>query len=1312
MEEKVYRTKIDLRVLGDEIKFVFFMSGNVNSRTPSEVISKRASFNFIYDTSYPVDVIVEIKSGVQRTFLYFDEKILKYNNINKFIGLKPTPIILEVFTNSKGNLGFEKINNSMTGAFLSHKNYFSNSPNSGAIEPFGKIIGGKAHALQMIIPGVIFRRNTIHNLSFDMDIFIEKCGQYVHSLDFKVNLDNDKIIKGDIITIEPVKQITTPPQTIKLETTYLTLHSKDLSDREVIYDYKKQLTPQNCLPETLDLISSRVYAVKNPLTPNVNLNDVNLPTNNLIQIPYNISRFVENNEVKESRKVFKNGKYVYPLNWASELQNNELFSEADKCYSLKFSTKTQLKAFEEKLKTQQIGSIENYPTINSQGQIQNIPRTYSRISQWVNRSSLNTFTDVRFTYTVDGDINTITVCPSKECVVGPTKIGSEQGLYTAGNEYLLPSGEEYIGFYHVHPEKGAMVGAKHTTELHDVLTPLYTIAPISANTVTDFCFTTYDKKDETELYTGFTATTADPNITNKTYDLHLSGASFSANTIVPISNIERQTKMKLIGDTTLEYRPYTFSEAYGRNNGTLIFNESDVDNYLTYSALTSGIYRFTYKGYLNIKYTDSQWCEYLEKAYPSGFTGSYPGNDYEIKRLINTSIIQAGDGEKEVVATDTDFKFNAGEKYRDCTSGREKYICGDAPDNTGILNFNFTASIIQGSSTGGTGTTLSEFKVVRSRKTDGFANDYLTLDVDKNDLTTSGMNSCILSSMTSSTIFHKQIPITLDTGLINLISGQTIQLKYETDWNSTSKGGFYYLSGGATAIDINLGHRLDTSGNTLESPYYRGIKASNGVSSKKLFFDSTKKSLPFELKVGDTTKTIELDGTLYLSDSECGNIRIPFVDNNTFGDLNFVDSTAPDGKLVWDISTEKPTNNWQRMIENNTIKDYMLSDKSNSQMTHMKENGLFSFYLPTYNSYEYGAKCDFNFPQLSQSYIIVNNFKNYYGNTLLHYIVVTPDCGFYKPCSGTKVGTTYDIIHKTTPADWKLVNLNRKLNIKGKDVNIVSAFSHYNPEPEVLSNSTKCKYYCQCGQELSKALKLDPIYGITNIFHDLETKECDDCLKNAQEYCFSLNNKCTAHLVGDCANDNIYVGQVINNLRPTTFNTPVTTTLFGGSDVSSGGGYPAGPSGQPGIVTGGGDPRGGDPRGGDPRGGDPRGGDPRGGDPRGGTLDTGVFVLGDRPTNIVRYGCKEGLCFEDPDGAYTSFEECVARCSPPPPPPSGDGPVKPATDTEDEKTDVKDKYDDEIKEISDVGKKGLCSVGYYWCESVGKCISEKEPCKG
>ena len=103
------------------------------------------------------------------------------------------------------------------------------------------------------------------------------------------------------------------------------------------------------------------------------------------------------------------------------------------------------------------------------------------------------------------------------------------------------------------------------------LTPLYTIAPISANTVTDFCFSTYNKKDDSELYTGFTATTGDANIPNKTYDLHLSAASFSAHTIIPISNIETLKTMKLIDDTTLQYRPYTFSSAYGRNGGTLNF---------------------------------------------------------------------------------------------------------------------------------------------------------------------------------------------------------------------------------------------------------------------------------------------------------------------------------------------------------------------------------------------------------------------------------------------------------------------------------------------------------------------------------------------------------------------------------------------------------------------------------------------------------------------------------------------------------------------------------------------------------------------
>ena len=45
-------------------------------------------------------------------------------------------------------------------------------------------------------------------------------------------------------------------------------------------------------------------------------------------------------------------------------------------------------------------------------------------------------------------------------------------LYTSGGEYVLPTGEEYIGEYHTHPSMGAMVGPVHTDEPHDRLTPI------------------------------------------------------------------------------------------------------------------------------------------------------------------------------------------------------------------------------------------------------------------------------------------------------------------------------------------------------------------------------------------------------------------------------------------------------------------------------------------------------------------------------------------------------------------------------------------------------------------------------------------------------------------------------------------------------------------------------------------------------------------------------------------------------------------------------------------------------------------------
>ena len=49
---------------------------------------------------------------------------------------------------------------------------------------------------------------------------------------------------------------------------------------------------------------------------------------------------------------------------------------------------------------------------------------------------------------------------------------TRENLYTAGNEFMLPDGEVYVGSYHVHVSRGAMVGRSHSAEPHPRLTPM------------------------------------------------------------------------------------------------------------------------------------------------------------------------------------------------------------------------------------------------------------------------------------------------------------------------------------------------------------------------------------------------------------------------------------------------------------------------------------------------------------------------------------------------------------------------------------------------------------------------------------------------------------------------------------------------------------------------------------------------------------------------------------------------------------------------------------------------------------------------
>lgn len=1193
MDNKIYRSKVDFKVLTKEIRFNFLVSGVVNHSPDSNLepitYTKTRCLELHYDTTYLVDTVIqEDNVGTQRMFLMFDAEGIKTNSYLPLFTTPKTPIILEVFKSRKGVFGFEGVKGIRFGAFLSHPNYFSTTivdqtRSIGALGPLKTPTVGKNHTIQMILPGTRLVEKAKH-LTFDMDIYMETGGQYTTSLGFKINLQKEVNLEGNIIGMVVPRQIINEPKNITLETTYIRLNQSDLSSREVLYDYKKQLIPQNFNAEALELIDSNVFTIVNNIVAITNLSAFDLSPKNIIELPYNISRNIIGGKVQKSKKMLHKGKEIYPLNWVNELRENEVFSTANKCMKLKFTSKAQVESFTDKLKQQQIGKIEQYPTINTQGTLSLVDRNYSKLSQWIERSNLHIFNDVTFSYESDGDLSSILVCPNKRVRVNEKNISKADCLYTAGEEYLLPSGTKYAGDFHVTARSQAITGKDGVAPNQQLLTQLYQYAPIEKNSSTDFFFTTYSDKPN-EVYTAVTATTS-PYEENKTYDLHLSATSFSASaTTIPISNIQRENTLPLIDDVSKDYAPYAFPNVYIKNGGNLTLNTDTPNNYLSYSAKTDGIFRFTYKSYLQISYTDEKWCYYLNRAYPESM-GNYPSTNYEVKRLINTSIIQAGKDETNTVVQDTGFKYHPGYRYK------EGDTVSDVPNNTGILDFEFTVSIVKTDASGNNQTVLTEFKVLRAEE-DGDAQDYLTLDVTKNDKFIKAGNSCILSGASASTIFTKQIPVSVDTGFINLLSGDSITLLYNSNWTTTTKGGYYGLAA-TTNLDINLGHELDIEGNKLTAPWFRGIKSSDTLISKNLFFDSGKLSKPFNMKVGNTMRPTTLAGVLYISDKDCGNIEVPTVNSKTFRTLNFVDSSAPHNRLIWDETPNKPTNTWQSLIENNTIKDYTLNNSN--KLTAMKTNGVFCFYLPTYNN-DYGPNCDYKFPQLSQSYIVQNKFRNFFGGVLEHYIVVTPECGFYKPCSGTKLLSAYDIIHKTKPEDWKISNIDKKIIINGREVSVISDTSHSNPEPTRLPNQIGCEYYCQCSQRVSEDLELDTIFSTSNIFKDLTIEKCGDCIKKAKSYCKSLHSSCGPVIIGNCKQESSY-WDLSSEEEISTLKTKDGKISYKGlikTNIVSPNGEPPEPP-EPGKPT--------------------------------------------------LYSCFNGECFTSDDGIYSSLDVCRAACTP------------------------------------------------------------------
>ena len=1258
---KIYKTRVDLRALSNEISVVFYVSGTIPAQRKS--MTKELWLKLDIDLDTPVDMISFGEGDKKRVFLNFKGEGITSQTSISGVGSFHGNLNIELFKNTMGVYGFESIVGKDYGALLSHRNYYRVNNNntkteSGAIKKVS--VTGK-HQILMLMPSL--RNFVTTDLTFDMDIISGYGGQYTKTLGFRTNNAEDVVMKGVVSGISVPKSITTTKKDVKFTTSYINMDSSSISNGVILYDYKKELKSQGIEPETLELTNSNVYVIENGMNFNVDLSEFKLGEVKKIQIPYNISRVVEDGKIESSQKVLHKGKYKYQVDWTSEIRDNEIFSKAGKCMSFKFGTKSQLIAFAEKLKTQQIGNIETYPTYIN-GESAQVKRYYTNISQWVERASLNQFNDVRFTYSIDGLIDTILICPTKKAIVGIETLGRQKYLKTVGGELTL-NGADYIGSYHIGYKSKVMSGAEPSNDSKELVTK-YNTAPISEFSDTDFCFTNYGVKGG--VYTGFTSGDS------YSYDVVISGNTYSAGTtVLPVSSIECGKKLPLIDDITQKYKAHAYSNVYGKN---LTINESSSD-YMVYSANTNGIYRFTYKGYLNVSYTDTKWCEYINTTYPTSLVGVYPENDYEMKRLINTSIIKAGTGETKTAVVDTD----------------NLYYPGDRASNiNGIKSFNFKVKLVKTSNS--VVTTIKEYKVLRC-SSDGLADEYLTINTTNMDKTSKGFGSCLSATTSATTIFDFETKVSVDSGFVNVLSGDTMKLVYETDWETTSK------QSGATNINVSLGHKF-VDGVMVETPWYRAIKASSKTIKKELFFNQTTESKPFRMVSGDTFKEVRMGGALYITDNGCATIEVPDLDAVGFRNLSFVDTSSSNNTLIWDIKSDKPTNNWQRLIEDNGIKDYTIVK---SDMCSIND-GTLTFNIPQYND-KYGVTCDYTFPQTNHSYVIVNDFNNAFGKSFRHHIVVTPECGVYIPCTTEELVSSYDILYKTSPDNRKVTSTNKGIMIDGKLITIINPHNNNSNVIDRDSGGVKCEYYCSCGQDNAERLGIDPIYGVTKVVIDKSPKNCDDCTKSAIKYCNSVSSGCRVVMVEKCESHNNIVGDIISGrvidtqvlpkvglvTDKTTINTTSTVDYFNYSCVRGAcvrgdvGAYSSLELCQrlcvgvtetfknkylcttSGCVS-----------------------------HKSGTYNSltecnvacaqvGFILDSEKRDEEIKstnkYSCKEGLCFVDNlYGIYSSLEKCVIKC---------EGTAK----------EVSKKVVEDVE---------VCKEKYYWCDTVKECIPYDKEC--
>jgi hypothetical protein len=984
--------------------------------------------------------------------------------------------------------------------------------------------------------------------------------------------------------VEPKIPSVVPPS----QTFYVSLKQKEIEKGKVDFNYNTYIPGFR----QYKILKNEIFIIKNDEKYSLSL--CNFLNEDVRELPYNVSRVVTKGNITAASPYYVDGVKKYPLSWPVDLSNNEIFSDCKQCMSFSFYSNSHKDNFGQILRQNQIANLESDYFLNEQKGLSYTPRFYTGLNQWLERSSSDIFSDLQIIKDSKGELDSLQLCPSKDTI-----LDGYSGIYAQAQNKCIcqysDSTDEEIVEVSVDCKSGDCAKCCSDYQEKNNWEDCWTCeehysAPIG-NYATDLFTSTYASFKEVftggTTYSGYTNTgTTSAN----TYDIYISASTFSGTNIIPISNIDRIKHRPLVNTTDPRYVPHYGYQVFSGNGGNLTIQSGDSSNYMVYRVRENGTYRFQYNAYLDVSYEDSKWADYVFSNYLTAGTKSisYPSTDYAVKRLINASVLRAGQGEGKIVEEDTNGEF---------FPGKTGFAGG-----SGITSFNFNV-FLERQFTGGSTTNLDNFSVSNDAITGVEADSYLTQQTNIVQNTFSGYSNLFASGGTGNTVFRSIIPVSLDSGLISLSGGDVVRLKYMADWSATSKG-----TTGSTAVKINLGHRLNISGNPTFSPSYRVVKFDNLYVNKTLFFNAHKKSRAesFFNEKGEKIKMTS-QGALYTIDTQYKPLTPPVVNKNTFNSLTFVDNVVGSKKLELKRESNKPTNQWARQLISQTIEDYYLPLGNLLDL----EKGHLTFNLPRYDQ-DFSLSCNYTFPQIDHSYVIKTTLSDSLNHTSEQFVVITPSVNLQVPCFTPPLDDQYKLVKSEFSSGGTIEQFNGELLIDGKEAIIKT--SRAQPLTTIKApNTFRCQFYCVCDDLYLDGV--DPYFGTTSVITDNTVFDCDECEGLAANYCGEFNKGCRPVVFSTAC-------------QPTTITNPQQTNFY--KWTCSQPGTPCTPctaeflAANPGVDC-----------------------------PYSSCThceyqsyyDTSSICLC-QEAHQYRYNCgPSGDCIIDNDGPYLSLEECEDRCS-------------------------------------------------------------------